>query len=50
MTQRDAAIEAVQKNGLHELKEADPAWFNGMDSIYEMYLKRLELLRAAKIL
>lgn len=45
MTQREAAIEAVQKNGLHELKEADPAWFHSMESIYEMYLKRLELLR-----
>ena len=45
MTQREAAIEVVQKNGLHELKDADPAWFNGMESAYEMHLKRLELLR-----
>lgn len=45
MTQREAAIEAVEKTGLNQISEIDAAWFVGREKEYEMLMKRLEILR-----
>lgn len=43
MTQRDAAIEAVGKIGLNQIKEIDEAWFTD-GQIGSMFFRRLEEL------
>ena len=49
MTQREAAIEAVKKVGLRQIKEMDMALFGEWKKEAEMFLKRLdELKKAAK--
>lgn len=45
MTQKEAAIAAVQKNGLHQIAEIQEAWFQGREAEYAMLLQRLELLK-----
>lgn len=45
MTQKEAAIQAVTKIGLNQLREIDKAVFAELQQYYEMFLKRLELLR-----
>ncbi len=45
MTQKEAAIQAVQKNGLHQIAEIQKEWFQGREAEYEMLTKRLELLK-----
>lgn len=45
MTQKEAAIQAVTKIGLNQLREIDKAVFAELPQYYEMFLKRLELLR-----
>lgn len=45
MTQREAAVEAVRRNGLHQMREIEPEWFNGREGDYEMCRARLEVLR-----
>lgn len=44
-TQREAAIEAVRKIGLHQIKEIDEAVFEGHWEWKEMFFKRLEELK-----
>lgn len=44
-SQKEAAIEAVQKIGLNQIKEIDVQWFSD-DKKREMFEKRLSLLRA----
>lgn len=45
MTQREAAVEAVRRNGLHQMREIEPEWFTGREGDYEMCRARLEILR-----
>ena len=45
MSQREAAVEAVQKIGLNQIREIEDAWFqNGRQK--EMFAKRLEILKS----
>lgn len=46
MTQKEAALEAVRKNGLHQIAEIQKEWFRGREEDYAMLLRRLEILRA----
>ncbi|MCD7883000.1 MAG: hypothetical protein LUI87_04725 [Lachnospiraceae bacterium] len=46
-SQREAAIEAVQKNGLHQIREVEQSCFEEMPETYGMFCKRLTCLRAA---
>ena len=49
LTQREAAIEAVQAIGLRQIRDVDMAIFDGMESEREMFLLRLaELKKYAK--
>lgn len=45
ISQKQAAIEAVQKVGLNQLKEINSSWFNNSKTA-EMFFKRLELLKS----
>ena len=45
MTQREAAIEAVKKVGLRQIKEVNMDWFGEWTKEAEMFLKRLEELK-----
>ena len=44
MTQREAALQAVEKIGLNQLCAVDPALFEKMPKVEEMFRKRLTLL------
>lgn len=44
LTQREAALEAVQKIGLNQMQEVDADWFKGRPAVYEMFLERLAVL------
>ena len=46
ISQKQAAIEAVQKNGLNQLKKIDINWFNDKKTA-EMFFARLEVLNKA---
>lgn len=46
MSQKDAAIEAVRKNGLHLIAEVSEEWFADAET-KEMFFKRLEILKQA---
>ena len=45
MTQREAAVEAVRKIGLRQIKEVDMSIFGSMEKEAEMFSKRLAELR-----
>lgn len=45
MTQKEAAIEAVQKIGLNQINPINPNWFQHDQQKYEMFLKRLSILK-----
>lgn len=45
LNQREAALEAVKHIGLNQICEIDAEWFKGRESEYEMFLKRLEVLK-----
>lgn len=45
MTQREAAVEAVKKIGLRQIKEVDMSIFGSMEKEAEMFSKRLAELR-----
>ncbi len=45
MTQREAAIDAVQHIGLQQLQEVDLAWFGDMKVEAQMFRRRLEELK-----
>lgn len=47
LSQKDAAIEAVKKNGLNQIKEVNPEWFNDKNT-KEMFFKRLDILKNAE--
>ncbi len=48
ISQRDAAIEAVKKIGLNQIKNVDPNWFDDSET-KEMFFKRLEILKKEEI-
>lgn len=45
LTQREAAVEAVKKIGLRQIKEMDMTRFAGMDAEADMFLQRLGELK-----
>lgn len=46
MTQKEAAIEAVKKIGLNQISPINPNWFQHDQQKYEMFLKRLSILKS----
>ena len=46
MTQKEAAIEAVKKTGLNQISPIKPNWFQNDQQKYEMFLKRLSILKS----
>ena len=48
ISQKEAAIDAVKKIGLHQTAEIDPAWFIGKEKEYDMLMKRLHILQSLK--
>lgn len=46
ISQKDAAIEAVNRIGLNQIAEIQPEWFAGREEEYQMFRQRLQLLRA----
>ena len=45
VSQREAAEEAVRKIGLNQKKEVEQEWFAGRKQEYEMFLKRIDILK-----
>ena len=45
MTQKETAIEAVKKTGLNQISPVNPDWFQHDQQNYEMFLKRLSILK-----
>ena len=45
MTQKEAAIAAVRKIGLHQTAEVQKEIFAELPQYYEMFTRRLELLK-----
>ena len=48
VNQREAAIKSVERIGLNQIKEVKKEIFNELPEFYEMFYKRLELLRSIK--
>lgn len=46
ISQKEAAVEAVKKIGMNQIREIDPAWFKGKEKEYKMLLDRLCILRS----
>ena len=46
LSQREAALEAVQSVGLNQCEEVLPAWFHN-PAIREMFFRRLEVVKSA---
>lgn len=47
MTQREAAVRAVEKIGLNQVRAAGRELFSGLPQYYEMFVQRLKLLKEA---
>ena len=45
VTQREAALDAVRRIGLNQIREVDPAVFDAQPEWEEMFRRRLEVLR-----
>lgn len=45
LTQREAALEAVGQVGINQSARVQPEWFAGREQEYEMFMRRLELLK-----
>lgn len=45
ISQKEAAVEAVKKIGLHQIAAIDPVWFAGEEKEYEMLQDRLHILK-----
>lgn len=45
LSQKEAAVEAVEKIGLNQMDEIQKKWFAGHEKEYEMLMKRLQLLK-----
>lgn len=48
MNQKEAAMKSVEKIGLNQIKEVSKKVFNELPQFYEMFCKRLELLKSLK--
>ncbi len=48
LSQKDAAIEAVQQIGLNQITDIRREWFSS-ESQWEMFNRRLEILRNARL-
>ncbi len=48
INQKEAAIKSAGIIGLNQIKEVDKKFFNELPQFYEMFCKRLELLRSIK--
>lgn len=46
LTQREAAVHAVQRIGLNQLRELDETSFAALSQYYPMFLQRLALLKS----
>lgn len=46
LSQREAAVRSVKEIGLNQISEIDQGIFNELPQFYEMFWKRLELLKA----
>ena len=46
MTRKEAAIEAVKQIGLNQISFINPNWFQHDQQNYEMFLKRLSILKS----
>ena len=44
ISQKQAAVEAIRKIGLNQIREIDPMWFDD-ENIKEMFFMRLNLLK-----
>lgn len=45
MTQKDAALEAVGKIGLNQIREVNRDWFQYFPEYIDMFYERLEILK-----
>lgn len=45
MTQKEAAIQAVSRNGLNQIHEIDREWFKNREADYRMLMQRMDVLR-----
>lgn len=45
MIQKEAAIEAVKQVGLNQINPINPDWFQHDQQKYEMFLKRLSIMK-----
>ena len=48
VNQKEAAIKAVEKIGLNQIKEVNETYFNELPQFYNMFCQRLELLKSIK--
>lgn len=48
INQKEAAMRSVTKIGLNQIKEISKEVFNELPQFYEMFCKRLELLKSIK--
>ena len=48
VTQREAALDAVRRIGLNQIREVDPAVFDAQPEWREMFRRRLEVLREGR--
>lgn len=48
VNQREAAVQAVEKIGLNQIKEVNKSCFDELPQFYEMFRKRLGLLKSAQ--
>ncbi|MCM1091738.1 MAG: hypothetical protein NC413_12910 [Muribaculum sp.] len=46
VNQKDAAIKSVERIGLNQIKEVDKSYFNELPQFYDMFCKRIELLKS----
>ncbi|SDB60905.1 hypothetical protein [Butyrivibrio sp. INlla16] len=46
ITQRQAAIEAVNEIGMNRISEVDPVWFEGRNNDYMMFMERMNILQS----
>ncbi len=46
LNQKEAAIKSVKRIGLNQIREVDKGVFNGLPQFYEMFCKRLKLLKS----
>lgn len=49
ISQKDAAVRAVKKIGLNQIKEVNKACFNELPQFYDMFCERLAILKAKAV-